>query len=69
MAASVPRNVLVSLLRSYACRAQLDLLSTLQDISTRLILVPKMARVSSLRAELTVLNHGLPRGVLSWHGL
>ncbi|KPV72376.1 uncharacterized protein RHOBADRAFT_18305, partial [Rhodotorula graminis WP1] len=36
--------------------------AALQDVSTRLVLVPKPARLSSLRAELTVLNHGLPRG-------
>jgi phosphatidylinositol 4-kinase len=58
----MPRPLLVQLLRAYACRAQLDLLTSLQDISTRLILVPKPARLSALRAELTVLNHGLPRG-------
>jgi hypothetical protein len=59
---SLPAPTLVALLRSHACRSQLDLLSSLQDISTRLIAVPKMARLSALRAELTVLNHGLPRG-------
>ena len=59
---SLPRPLLLKLLRSYACRAQLDLLTSLQDISTRLILVPKPARLSALRAELTVLNHNLPRG-------
>jgi hypothetical protein len=59
---SHPKPILAALLRSHACRSQLDLLSSLQDISTRLIAVPKMARLSALRAELTVLNHGLPRG-------
>lgn len=62
LVASLPRPLLVSMLRARACRAELDLLTTLQDISTRLIAVPKLARVSALRAELTVLNHGLPRG-------
>lgn len=60
--ATLPREALSRLLRAHSCRAQLDLLSSLQDISTRLVNVPKPARVSALRAELTVLNHGLPRG-------
>lgn len=59
---TLPQDLLVDMLRSHACRAQLDLLNSLQDISTRLVNVPKMARLSALRAELTVLNHGLPRG-------
>lgn len=58
----LPRQFLSHLLLLQACRSQLDLVRSLQDISTRLVLVPKPARVSSLRAELTVLNHGLPRG-------
>ena len=62
IAASLPQPVLADLLRSYACRAQLQLLTSLQDIATRLVLVPKVARVSALRAELTILNHTLPRG-------
>lgn len=59
---SIPPKVLSTMLRSYACRSQLDLLTGLQDIATRLVAVPKMARLSALRAELTMLNHGLPRG-------
>ncbi|GAA5934417.1 1-phosphatidylinositol 4-kinase [Sporobolomyces koalae] len=58
----LPKMFLSHLLLLQACRSQLDLVRSLQDISTRLVLVPKPARVSSLRAELTVLNHGLPRG-------
>ncbi|GAA5913161.1 1-phosphatidylinositol 4-kinase [Sporobolomyces salmoneus] len=58
----LPKSFLSHLLLLQACRSQLDLVRSLQDISTRLVLVPKPARVSSLRAELTVLNHGLPRG-------
>lgn len=57
-----PKAFLSHLLLLQSCRTQLDLLRSLQDISTRLVLVPKQARLSSLRAELTVLNHGLPRG-------
>lgn len=59
---SLPPEFLSHLLLLQSCRSQLDLLRSLQDISTRLVLVPKQARLSSLRAELTVLNHGLPRG-------
>ncbi|KAK4051786.1 Phosphatidylinositol 4-kinase pik1alpha (PI4-kinase)(PtdIns-4-kinase) [Microbotryomycetes sp. JL221] len=58
----LPKLYLKRLLILESCRSQLDLLRSLQDISTRLVLVPRMARLSSLRAELTVLNHGLPRG-------
>ncbi|BGP26090.1 1-phosphatidylinositol 4-kinase [Rhodotorula toruloides] len=58
----LPKTFLSRLLLLQACRSQLDLIRSLQDISTRLVLVPKPARLSSLRAELTVLNHGLPRG-------
>ncbi|GAA5838768.1 hypothetical protein JCM9279_003856 [Rhodotorula babjevae] len=58
----LPKPFLSRLLLLQACRSQLDLLRSLQDVSTRLVLVPKPARLSSLRAELTVLNHGLPRG-------
>lgn len=58
----LPKEFLSRILLLQACRSQLDLLRSLQDISTRLVLVPKPARLSSLRAELTVLNHGLPRG-------
>ncbi|GAA6030288.1 hypothetical protein JCM8097_009030 [Rhodosporidiobolus ruineniae] len=58
----LPKNFLSHLLLLQACRSQLDLVRSLQDIATRLVLVPKPARLSSLRAELTVLNHGLPRG-------
>ncbi|ORY77279.1 kinase-like domain-containing protein [Leucosporidium creatinivorum] len=58
----LPKAFLSRILLLQACRSQLDLLRSLQDISTRLVLVPKPARLSSLRAELTILNHGLPRG-------
>ena len=36
---------------------------TLENISNRLLVVPKPARVSALRAELTSLNHKLPAEV------
>lgn len=47
----LPKAFLSHLLRLQACRSQLDLLRSLQDISTRLVVVPKLARLSSLRAE------------------
>lgn len=51
------------LLRSNYCRKQTDFLQALQDISARLLLIPKPARLSALRAELTALNHQLPSEV------
>lgn len=36
---------------------------TLENISNRLLVIPKPARVSALRAELTSLNHKLPAEV------
>ena len=53
------------LLRSHYCRTQVRFLLLLEDISNRLLVVPKPARVSALRAELTSLNHNLPAEV-SW---
>jgi phosphatidylinositol 4-kinase B len=68
------------LLRSHFCRSevrtvcifffffhissQVQFLLTLENISNRLLVVPKPARVSALRAELTALNHMLPAEVL-----
>lgn len=51
------------LLRSNYCRKQTSFLQTLQDISARLLILPKPARLSALRAELTELNHTLPAEV------
>ena len=53
------------LLRSHYCRTQVRFLLLLEDISNRLLVVPKPARVSALRAELTSLNHNLPAEVSS----
>jgi hypothetical protein len=36
---------------------------TLESISNRLLVVPRPARISALRAELTALNHKLPAEV------
>ncbi|KAK4689090.1 phosphatidylinositol 4-kinase B, partial [Tremellales sp. Uapishka_1] len=51
------------LLRSHYCRSEVRFLLVLEDISNRLLVVPKPARVSALRAELTSLNHNLPAEV------
>ncbi|EIW85170.1 kinase-like protein [Coniophora puteana RWD-64-598 SS2] len=51
------------LLRSQYCRSEVQFLLTLENISNRLLVVPKPARVSALRAELTALNHKLPAEV------
>lgn len=51
------------LLRSHYCRSQIRFLLLLEDISNRLLVIPKPARVSALRAELTSLNHNLPAEV------
>lgn len=51
------------LLRSHYCRSEVRFLLLLEDISNRLLVIPKPARISSLRAELTSLNHNLPAEV------
>lgn len=51
------------LLRSHYCRSEIRFLLLLEDISNRLLVIPKLARVSALRAELTSLNHNLPAEV------
>ncbi|WWD19346.1 hypothetical protein CI109_103805 [Kwoniella shandongensis] len=51
------------LLRSHYCRSEIRFLLLLEDISNRLLVIPKLARVSALRAELTGLNHNLPAEV------
>lgn len=42
---------------------QVQFLLSLENICNRLVIVPKPARVSALRAELTALNHKLPAEV------
>lgn len=44
-------------------RSEMQFLQTLQDIPTRLQQLPKQARLSALRAELTALNQTLPSEV------
>ncbi|KAJ7063322.1 kinase-like protein [Mycena amicta] len=53
----------VHLLRSHYCRSEIQFLITLENICNRLLVVPRPARVSALRAELTALNHKLPAEV------
>ncbi|TFK54852.1 kinase-like protein [Heliocybe sulcata] len=53
----------VHLLRSHYCRSEVQFILGLEDICARLLVVPKPARVSALRAELTTLNHKLPAEV------
>lgn len=42
---------------------QIQFLLALENISNRLLVVPRPARVSALRAELTAMNHKLPAEV------
>lgn len=53
----------LQLLRSHHCRSEVQFLLSLENISNRLLVVPRPARVSALRAELTALNHKLPAEV------
>ncbi|CAA93903.1 Phosphatidylinositol 4-kinase pik1 [Schizosaccharomyces pombe] len=50
-------------LRSNYFQQEIQFLFALQDISIRLIIVPRQARLSSLRAELALLNNNLPADV------
>ncbi|KAF4608477.1 Phosphatidylinositol 4-kinase pik1alpha (PI4-kinase)(PtdIns-4-kinase) [Pleurotus pulmonarius] len=51
------------LLRGHFCRSEVQFILALENISNRLLVIPKPARVSALRAELTALNHKLPAEV------
>ncbi|EKD21199.1 phosphatidylinositol 3 [Drepanopeziza brunnea f. sp. 'multigermtubi' MB_m1] len=53
----------IKLLRQNYFRCQTQFLTALEDISTRLILVPKAARLSALRAELALIAQDLPAEV------
>ena len=59
----VPTARKVHILRSNYFRNQTQFLSALEDISNRLVAVPKAARLSALRAELALLNKDLPAEV------
>ncbi|KAF9737619.1 hypothetical protein PMIN03_000210 [Paraphaeosphaeria minitans] len=51
------------LLRSNYFRLESQFLSALEDISNRLVVVPKQARLSALRAELALMDQDLPAEV------
>ncbi|KAF5391320.1 hypothetical protein D9757_001874 [Collybiopsis confluens] len=51
------------LLKGHYCRSEVQFVLALENISNRLLVVPRPARVSALRAELTSLNHKLPAEV------
>ncbi|KAF5380809.1 hypothetical protein D9615_003968 [Tricholomella constricta] len=51
------------LLRGHYCRSEVQFLLSLENICNRLLVIPRPARVSALRAELTALNHKLPAEV------
>jgi hypothetical protein len=53
----------VRLLRSNYFRSETQFLSALEDISNRLVIVPKPARLSALRAELALIAQDLPAEV------
>lgn len=53
----------VKLLRQNYFRCQTQFITALEDISTRLIVVPKPARLSALRAELALIAQDLPAEV------
>ncbi|KAI9804118.1 MAG: hypothetical protein M1825_001520 [Sarcosagium campestre] len=53
----------VYLLRSNYFRGETQFLAALEDISNRLVVVPKAARLSALRAELALIGQDLPAEV------
>ena len=53
----------IRLLRSHYFRSETQFLTALEDISNRLVIVPKPARLSSLRAELALIAQDLPAEV------
>ena len=60
---SIPPCQKISLLRSNYFRSETQLLTALEDISNRLVVVPKPARLSALRAELALIAQDLPAEV------
>lgn len=59
----LPRHHKTRLLRSNYFRSETQFLSALEDISNRLVVVPKPARLSALRAELALIQQDLPAEV------
>lgn len=53
----------VRMLRSHYFRSQTAFLAALEGISNRLVVVPKQARMSALRAELALISQDLPAEV------
>jgi hypothetical protein len=60
---ALSRTQKVRLLRSNYFRNETQFLSALEDISNRLVVVPKPARLSALRAELALIAQDLPAEV------
>jgi hypothetical protein len=60
---ALSRSQKVRLLRSNYFRNETQFLSALEDISNRLVVVPKPARLSALRAELALIAQDLPAEV------
>jgi phosphatidylinositol 4-kinase B len=60
---ALTREQKVRLLRQNYFRCETQFLTALEDISNRLILVPKPARLSALRAELALIDQDLPAEV------
>lgn len=48
------------MLKSHYLRSEVHFVQALENICNRLLVIPRPARVSALRAELTALNHKLP---------
>lgn len=61
--ASLTRSQRIRMLRSNYFRSQTQFLAALEDISNRLVAVPKPARLSALRAELALIAQDLPAEV------
>lgn len=53
----------VRMLRGHYFRSETQFLTALEDISNRLVIVPKPARLSALRAELALIAQDLPAEV------
>lgn len=60
---SIPSDHKVRLLRQNYFRTEMQLLTALEGISSRLVAVPKLARLSALRAELALVAQDLPAEV------
>lgn len=57
------QNQKTRLLRQHYFRSQTQFLTALENISNRLVIVPKQARMSALRAELALISRDLPAEV------